>query len=316
LFACNSGTAITVQLNAATFCDTTTFTSSFFTTLGTTTYWLSYDGNYLQIFHSGSSNTATRSIACQACNNTPPTPTPTPTVTPTNTPEPPTPTPTATPTNTPEPPTPTPTGTPTPTPTNTPEPPTPTPTSTPTPSPTPFPTISVQYHGTTQPSGYLDCSGGTTITVTLNQPTFCATTTYTSSFFTSLGTTTYWLSYDGNYVQIFHNGSENTATRSGSCQACNNTPPTPTPTNTPTPTPTNTPTPPDCECITILNEGGTTGNYTITNCNGTTQSPNLIAGASRTHCIQTGSSIIINSGFLTETYCGTPCNVSADCDPC
>ena len=85
--------------------------------------------------------------------------------------------------------------------------------------------------------------------------------------------------------------------------------------NTPTTTTTTT-APPDCECITILNEGGTTGNYTITNCNGSEQSPNLVAGASRTHCIQTGSSIIINSGLLTETYCGTPCNVSADCTPC
>jgi hypothetical protein len=68
--------------------------------------------------------------------------------------------------------------------------------------------------------------------------------------------------------------------------------------------------------MTILNEGGTTGNYTITNCNGTEQSPNLIAGASRTHCIQAGSSVIINSGLLTDTLCGTACNVSADCTPC
>ena len=71
-----------------------------------------------------------------------------------------------------------------------------------------------------------------------------------------------------------------------------------------------------CECITIYNEGSSTGNYTITNCNGTEQSPNLIAGASRNHCIQVGSSIIINSGLLTEVYCGTPCNVAGDCTTC
>jgi hypothetical protein len=71
-----------------------------------------------------------------------------------------------------------------------------------------------------------------------------------------------------------------------------------------------------CECITIYNEGSSTGNYTITNCNGTEQSPNLLAGASRNHCIQAGSSIIINSGLLTEVYCGTPCNANGDCTTC
>ena len=71
-----------------------------------------------------------------------------------------------------------------------------------------------------------------------------------------------------------------------------------------------------CECITIYNEGGTTGNYTITNCNGTEQSPNLLAGASRNHCIQAGSSVTINSGLLTEVYCGTPCNANGDCTTC
>jgi hypothetical protein len=121
--------------------------------------------------------------------------------------------------------------------------PTPTVTVTPTPTPTPFPTINVQYHGTTQPSGFLACDGGTTITVTLNAATFCATTTYTSGFFTSLGTNTFWLSSGGNYVQIFHFSGDNTATRSGTCQACNTIPPTDTPTPTPTATLTPTATP-------------------------------------------------------------------------
>lgn len=81
-------------------------------------------------------------------------------------------------------------------------------------------------------------------------------------------------------------------------------------------TTTTTTTAAPCECITIYNEGGTTGNYTITNCNGSVQSPNLLPGTSRNHCIQSGSSVIINSGLLTEAYCGTPCNVSGDCTTC
>ena len=72
-----------------------------------------------------------------------------------------------------------------------------------------------------------------------------------------------------------------------------------------------------CECITIYNEGSTTGNYTITNCNGTEQTLNLpVITQKRNHCIQVGSSIIINSGLLTEVYCGTPCNVAGDCTTC
>jgi hypothetical protein len=109
--------------------------------------------------------------------------------------------------------------------------------------------ISVNYHGSNAPSGYLGCGGGQSISVSLNNTTFCSTTTYTSNFFTSLGTTTYWLSYDGNYVQIFHSGSSNQATRSGSCQTCNSTPATATPlpaTATPLPA-TATPLPPTAE---------------------------------------------------------------------
>jgi hypothetical protein len=184
------------------------------------------------------------------------TPTSTPTITPTPTSTPTiTPTPTATPTITPTPTstptiTPTPTSTPTitPTPTSTPTiTPTPVPTDTPTPTPTSTPTVTPEpvinaYFFTSQPSGYLACNGGTQISVSLNNTTFCSATTYTSSYFTSLGTNTFWLAYDGNYVQIFH-GSGNQATRSGSCQICDTTPPTATPTPTPVPTDTPTPTP-------------------------------------------------------------------------
>jgi hypothetical protein len=93
----------------------------------------------------------------------------------------------------------------------------------------------------------LACNGGTPISVQLNGSTFCNTTVYTSNYFTGLATTNYWLSYDGNYRQIFHSGSQNTASQGGSCQTCDNTVPTPTPTSTPVPptaTPTSTPIPP------------------------------------------------------------------------
>ena len=145
----------------------------------------------------------------------PTTPTPTPTTTPT-------PVPTATPTNTPTAtPTPSPepaTYTPTPTNTNTP---TPTNTNTPTPSPTPISTtITAKFHGATEPLDNLACNTGTNIQVVINSNNFCNATLFTSSDFTSLGTTTYWLSYNGYYRQIFHNGSENTAINSGDCEEC------------------------------------------------------------------------------------------------
>jgi hypothetical protein len=241
--ACSSGTDFSVSLNNVDFCSTTTYTSNFFTSLGTNTFWISYDGNYVQIFHTGSETTASRNNSCQSCNNTPATntPTPLPTDTPTPLPATATPTPTGAPTNTPTPsPSPLPaTAVPTATPT-------PLPTDTPTPLPataTPEPVINVKFF-TSQPSGYLDCNGGTQISVSLNAGTFCETTTFTSSYFTSLGTTTFWLAYDGNYLQIYH-GSGNTASRSQSCQACNSTPATATPlpaTATPEPA-TATPTP-------------------------------------------------------------------------
>lgn len=95
--------------------------------------------------------------------------------------------------------------------------------------------------------------------------------------------------------------------------------PTPTPTATgvpPTDTPTPTPTPLPCVCWTIYNEGDTTGNYTIINCNGTEQSPNLLPGANRSHCLQGGTAPQINSGLLTDVECGNTCTVSADCTFC
>jgi hypothetical protein len=147
----------------------------------------------------------------------------------------PTPTPTATPTITP-------TATPTVTPTAT-----PVPTSTPTPTPTstPQPAFNVKLN-TFQPSGVFACNSGTDIMVYGNSSDFCSITFFTSDYFTTIGQNTYWLSYGGSYVQIYHPAGVNYATRAQACQACDNTPPTATPTPTPVPptaTPTVTPTP-------------------------------------------------------------------------
>jgi hypothetical protein len=74
-----------------------------------------------------------------------------------------------------------------------------------------------------------------------------------------------------------------------------------------------------CECWTVVNEDSVTINYTVTNCDGTEQSPNLLAGATRNHCIQGGSIIVVNSpigGLLGEYECGTTCTVAADCSYC
>jgi hypothetical protein len=247
-----------------------------------------------------------------------PTITSTPTVTPTSTPidcsfeilvnevlPTPTPTPTATTNITP---TPTPTGTPTPTPVDcafnilvsevTPTP-TPTSTSTPTPTPTTDPTITPTPTPTSTPTPTpVDCAFNILVSEVTPTPTPTPTSTPTPTptntpippTFTPTPTPT----------------STPTIT------------PTPTATSTITPTPTSTPTPTPipCECWTIYNEGNTTGNYTITLCDGTEQSPNLLPGASRSHCLQGGTAPQINSGLLTDVQCGYTCNVSGDCTYC
>jgi hypothetical protein len=243
--------------NGTTFCNSTTLTNPAYGAFPTGTYYIHYNFQYVQVSLTNGNNTVAVTSTCASC----PTPTPTPTSTPT-------PTITSTPTVTPNP-TSTPTVTPNPTstPTVTPNP-TSTPTVTPTPTATPFPTISA-YFFTLEPTGYLACNGGTLIQVQLSAATFCGSNTYTSSYFTSLGTTTYWLAYDGNYVKIFHSGSSNQASRADSCQTCNTTAPTPTPVPptptpvppTPTPVPTNTPEPTEPPVQNF--------EYTATNCNGT-----------------------------------------------
>ncbi len=88
--------------------------------------------------------------------------------------------------------------------------------------------------------------------------------------------------------------------------------------NTPTTTTTTTTAAP-CECWTVVNEDSVTINYTVINCNGTVQSPNLTVGSQRNHCIQGGSVIVVNSpiGANLGTYdCGTSCIVAVDCPTC
>ena len=119
----------------------------------------------------------------------------------------------------------TPTPTPTPTATSTP---TPTPTATPTPTPTPTAgpsapvsvTITGKYHGTTAPSDNLACNTGTDIQIVMNSTDFCTATTYNSSHFTSLGTGTFWISYNAKYRQIYHESSSQSATQTGNCNDC------------------------------------------------------------------------------------------------
>ena len=95
-----------------------------------------------------------------------------------------------------------------------------TPTVTPTPTATPvLTTITVKYHGAVEPSGNLACNTGTDIQVVMNSSNFCTATTYVSSSFSSIGTGTFWISYNGKYRQIFHS-SGNSATQSGTCKDC------------------------------------------------------------------------------------------------
>ena len=94
-------------------------------------------------------------------------------------------------------------------------------------------------------------------------------------------------------------------------------PTTTTTTAAPTTTTTTTTAGPSCNCYTILNEGGTTGNYTYVNCStGQTLSSNITAGATQVRCVVSGNTPTINSGFLTITNCGTPCSIQGDCSPC
>jgi hypothetical protein len=105
-----------------------------------------------------------------------------------------------------------------------------------------------------------------------------------------------------------------TTTTTSTTTTTTTAPPTTTTTSTTTTTTTLA-----CECWTVVNEDTRTINYTVTNCDGTSQSPNLTAGSRRNHCIQGGSIIVINSpsdALLGEYDCGTSCSISSDCSNC
>lgn len=73
-----------------------------------------------------------------------------------------------------------------------------------------------------------------------------------------------------------------------------------------------------CECVTIYNEGGTTGRYSYFRCgDGAEVTRNITtSGGPQVVCIQGGTSINVISGTLTDSYCGTSCNSNTDCTAC
>ena len=73
-----------------------------------------------------------------------------------------------------------------------------------------------------------------------NNTTFCNSTTLTNLSYGQAATGTYYISYGGQYVQVYITNGNNTASVTSSCSTC----PTPTPTQTSTQTPTPSPTTP------------------------------------------------------------------------
>jgi hypothetical protein len=137
-----------------------------------------------------------------------------------------------------------------------------------------------------------------------NTPTNTATVTMTSTPTSTLGLTP---------TQT----PSNTATQTQTPSVTESSTPTNTPTMTMTPSATSGGS--TCECWTVVNEDTVTINYTYTDCDGVTSSPNLIAGGTRIHCISGGTDFIVNSpiGGLLGTYdCGTNCNLVGDCNDC
>ena len=62
-----------------------------------------------------------------------------------------------------------------------------------------------------------------------------------------------------------------------------------------------------------------TVNYSVTNCDGTVTSPNLLPGSRFKHCLKGGTFPTVNSpigGLLGEYECGTTCTVAGNCSDC
>lgn len=85
------------------------------------------------------------------------------------------------------------------------------------------------------------------------------------------------------------------------------TSPTPTPTNTPTPTPTTTP---GCHCISFVNTGVTSSNYSLTQCDGTELSSTIGLGYTLYYCGSNPSGdtnvVISIGGVCSGGACVTP----------
>ena len=74
---------------------------------------------------------------------------------------------------------------------------------------------------------------------------------------------------------------------------------------------------PTCECWTIVNEGGGTGNYSYDRCSdGNTLNRNIGSGQTQTVCASEGTTPFQNTGTLTIYECNTPCSVNDDCAAC
>ena len=72
-----------------------------------------------------------------------------------------------------------------------------------------------------------------------------------------------------------------------------------------------------CECWTIVNEGGGTGNYSYDRCSdGTTLTRNIATGVTQTVCASGGTTPFQNTGTLTIYECNTPCSTNPDCASC
>jgi len=86
--------------------------------------------------------------------------------------------------------------------------------------------------------------------------------------------------------------------------------------NCTTTTTTTTTAAPSCTCWTVVNEGGTTGNYSYDRCGLGLQSRNIGSGLTQTICVTYGTTPYTNTGLLTIYECGNICNLNTDCTPC
>jgi hypothetical protein len=171
---------------------------------------------------------------------------------------------------------------------------------------------------TNYPTDFLACAG-TVTGVIYQKAEFGNTPTVGAQLYTSstTGSGTEWTPSAGTGLYLMQfGGSTKWAVLVGTTGLINSVTSCSGVTTTSTTTTTTT-VPPDCECYTIYNEGGTTGNYSYQRCpDGVVVSPNIVAGTNQIRCVLAGTTITINSGLLTDVQCGTPCNVQGDCTPC